>query len=358
MSGNSKGGKGGAGPHNFHGKGGKGDPNSPLSGPSEDDFPHQDAPGGATFSFEDYQRSTAPFPTDFPGFSNHLAGDVPYKSPSSPELRYDHRHPFYDSYATGQVPRAGSSAVDPRLDAELRRYANFESEFHQSAAARRPEAHLPHASSAPTVAHAGRFISDPGPGTQHTNRMLVSENLNNPDAIPPETLEIMRQMTNPHKIKCAQFGNIALRHFHTREGSRQLKSMLTDHQGVVDPFIFIRLQNVNPVSVMGDEFTLFAHSIGLAIYKGFFGCIRSRLMERFRVFCQVINSRYTGPRACKAMIMPEINMVSKLGREITDALMFEAEQLDIRIALQPPSQNAQQPAPCTRLNKSFSRRRI
>ena len=181
MSGNRKGGKGGgnAGPHNFHGKGSKGkgnDPNSPLSGASEDDLPRQDAAfDGATFSFEDYQRSTAPFPADFPGFSNHLAGDVPYKSPFPPELRHDHHHAPYDPYATSQVPRGGSSAVDPRLDAELRRYANFDSEFHQSAAARRPEAHLPHASSAPTVAHAGRFISDPGPGTQHTNRMLVEE---------------------------------------------------------------------------------------------------------------------------------------------------------------------------------------
>ena len=352
MSGSGKETKGGASP-NCSGKGN--DPNSPhLSDSFHEDSFQADAPAATSrLAFEKFQRSIEPmsFPMDFPlsnNHSDHIYSDeaVPYSrfqsSPElnpGPELRPDEHHAPYGSYeefqdATSRLRKVDSFAAKTLADFRTRYIANI--------ADCDPGAYS-------TVANAGdhpfatRSAGSVAIEGHHPNNMQISPNLNNPGVIPPETLEIISQMRNTRRIKCAQFGNIPLRRFHTHEGARQVKSMLTDQRGVVDPFVFIRLQNVNPVAVMGDDYIHFAHSVGLAIYKGFFGCIRTRMLEGFRYFCQVLNSRYTGPRACKAMIMPEDNMVAKLGREITDALMFEAEQLDVEISFRNSSQQPMAP---------------
>ena len=138
----------------------------------------------------------------------------------------------------------------------------------------------------------------------------------------------------PHILKIAPFGNIALRRFSfPHDGASELCAMLTAQDGKhTDQYIFVRLQNVNPVSVLGVEYLDVANHFGVSMHKGFFCVCRTRLMRNFCAFCEVLCVRSRGPRACKAMVMSEAKLMSKLGRSTVEDLKSRADQLDYSAA--------------------------
>jgi hypothetical protein len=218
----------------------------------------------------------------------------------------------------------------------------FSKQHSQGAAASswdRPSAHHPPASSS---AAAPALPPPPADGAWNHQEMarqyqthIQQQLIRPPDPFEGHAAYEQQHIVGfPHVMKIAPFGNIALRRFSfPHDGASELCAMLTSHDGKqTDQYIFVRLQNVNPVSVLGVDYLEVANHFGVAMHKGFFCVCRTRLMRNFCAFCEVLCVRSRGPRACKAMVMSEAKLMSKLGRSTVEDLKSRADQLDISAA--------------------------
>ena len=88
---------------------------------------------------------------------------------------------------------------------------------------------------------------------------------------------------------------------------------MLSNTGIADPYICVRLQNVNPASIVGDNYQEIAQSFGVAMHKGFFCVARTRQIASFGSFMEILCVRHRGPRACKAMVMSSHTLETKLG---------------------------------------------